>query len=244
MSKLRKRPKRIGLNSASLLPDERILLETPEGIELEFEVAGPVVRALAWLLDLAIRSVGYIAASFVLSALGAFGEGTLFVSIFLIEWLYPVAFEVTLGATPGKRAFGLVVCNDNGTPISWSGSILRNLLRVADFLPAFYGLGLVVMMWNKEFKRLGDMVGSTLVVYNQKTELEHEFEGVTSYPPPRSLKPLEQHAILDFAERSHWLSEARAQELANLLDSLTGERDERAVRRLYAYANWMKKGGQ
>ncbi|MHB1334243.1 MAG: RDD family protein, partial [Sulfuriferula sp.] len=69
-------------------------IETPEGVELRLRVAGPVVRSLAWAIDLLIRGGIYIALSIVFSMFGKFGWGLLLVGLFLIEWFYPVLFEV------------------------------------------------------------------------------------------------------------------------------------------------------
>lgn len=222
--------------------DQVISFETPEGIDLDLDVAGPVVRALAWLVDQCYRLIGYVVLSIVLSVMGDLGQGAMLLAVFLVEWWYPVLFEVSTGTTPGKKQFGLMVCCDNGTPVSWSASILRNLLRVADFLPLFYGLGLAVMMCNKEFKRLGDLIGGTLVIYRTEATREPEIGDAESIVPPQPLKPAEQRAILDFVERSHSLSNARTEELADLLSGITGAKGQEGVKRVRGLANWMKKG--
>ncbi len=97
---------------------------------------------------------------------------------FLLEWLYPVAFELTRwGATPGKRALGLKVVMDNGLPVTPAASLTRNLLRVADFLPFLYGFATVCLLTRRDFKRLGDLAAATLVVYQppevRKLQLAH-----------------------------------------------------------------------
>jgi len=48
---------------------------TPEGIELSLRLAGPVSRALAWILDLLIRLAVITAFGIVLGVLGKFGWG-------------------------------------------------------------------------------------------------------------------------------------------------------------------------
>lgn len=220
--------------------------ETPEGIELELEIAGPVVRACAWLTDGAIRLAIYLLASTVLTWFGALGMGSFLIVVFLIEWFYPVIFEVTRGATPGKRAFNLEVCQDNGTPVTWPASIIRNLLRVADFLPVFYGVGLVSMLCNRDFKRLGDMVAGTVVVYRhedgQAQGTVRDSEAHPAQAPSQVLQLAEQRAILDFAERSASLSADRVEELADILSPLTHSTGRNAADRLLGYASWIRKG--
>ena len=131
--------------------------EVPEGVDLELRIAGPIVRILAWLIDLLIRGAAYLVLMFILSLFGAIGWGIMLIVTFFFEWLYPVVFELYQGATPGKKTLNLYVCHDDGTPVNWQSSMLRNLLRVVDWLPLFYALGLITMCVNKEFKRLGDI---------------------------------------------------------------------------------------
>ena len=88
------------------------------------------------------------AALFSAGAEGLVEEGAAFVTVFLLEWFYPVFFEVYRnGATPGKQALNLAVVQDDGIPVGWSASMVRNLLRTADLLPFLYGCGLLSMMW-------------------------------------------------------------------------------------------------
>ena len=85
-------------------------VNTPEGIALELSPAGPVPRLLAWLLDLLLRSGISILLFITLSILGKLGIGIALILLFLLEWFYPVFFEVLArGATPGKAALDLVV---------------------------------------------------------------------------------------------------------------------------------------
>ena len=80
-------------------------VETPEGVHLRLRPAGPVPRAYAWVLDFLIRAAAYIFLAIFLPGLGDFGGGLLLIAIFLLEWFYPVLFEVYRdGQTPGKRA--------------------------------------------------------------------------------------------------------------------------------------------
>ncbi len=219
--------------------DTRQAIETPEGIAIEIVVAGPVSRALAWLLDTLIRSAIYIALAIPASFLGKMGWGILLILIFLIEWFYPVYFEVMKnGATPGKQSLGLRVLHDDATPIGWSASVVRNLLRVVDFLPAFYGFGLITMLLNKDFKRLGDIVAGTVVVYADKTPPVFEANDIPATAPPFPLQLTEQQAILSFAQRSPLLTDERAEELAALTGPLV-ENTGSARQRLLAISNWI-----
>jgi len=57
--------------------------------------------------------------------------------------------------------------------------------------------------------------------------------------PPPGLAPDEQAVIVEFAERCGQLTPQRQQELADLLQPLTGCSGEAGVQRLLGYANWL-----
>jgi len=217
--------------------------EIPEGVRLEFRLAGPVVRACAWGIDAALRALLYILLSVLLSFMGGVGMAVMLIGFFLVEWFYPALFELYRGATPGKKAMGIQVIQDNGTPLDASTALLRNLLRAVDFLPLLYGLGITSMLIDRQFRRLGDLAAGSLVVYQDRA-LQRRPPAVERVErPPLELTEAEQTALLNFAERGELLSSARRIELAQLLGPLTGLRGEAAVERLYAYANWITRGG-
>jgi uncharacterized RDD family membrane protein YckC len=216
--------------------------ETPEGILLQLKPAGPVARACAWAIDILIKGIIYILIAMLSAFLGGIGVALMLIGFFLLEWFYPVVFEIGSGATPGKKAMGLVVVHDNGTPVSLSASLIRNLLRVADFLPLFYGVGLLSILANRNFQRLGDMVAGTLVVYRERDKTDISIPNVAPKPPPVPLSVEELRNLIAFAERSPHLSEERRIELADQLSELTGLQGQAAVKELYAYANWLTRG--
>lgn len=218
-------------------------VETPEGVEIGLRVAGPVPRLLAAAIDLVIRVGIYTLLAIPAGLLGDGGIGLLLVAMFLLEWFYPVLFEVRRGgATPGKRRLGLQVLHRDGTPVGWMASIVRNLLRFADFLPAAYGFGIASMLVDRDFRRLGDLAAGTVVVHREAEMFGYR---VPAGPPVRPQVPLdldEQRAVLDFAERLGTWSEARSAELAGLAAPLTGvpaPGGVEGVRHLLGLANWI-----
>lgn len=212
---------------------------TPEGITLSLRVAGPPARLLAWILDLVIMSVGQGLVTVVLAILGEIGQGVALIVLFSINWFYPVAFEVTRGATPGKKALGLMVVHDDGRPIGLMASLLRNLLRFADFLPVAYGAGLVSMLLSRDFQRLGDLAAGTLVVYTEPDESEIDLPSAEPVPPPVSLSREEQRALIDFGSRAKRLSQARTVELAEIAQPLTGAVGADGAQRLLGMVLWV-----
>ena len=216
-------------------------LETPENIDLELHLAGPFVRIIAFSIDIAIRLGIQIIAFMVLSYFDKIGMAAMMILMFLLEWLYPVYFEVFhAGMTPGKKAKNIRVIHDDGTPIGWSSSIIRNLLRFVDFLPFGYIFGLVTMCSNRHFKRMGDFTAGTLVVYQQTASTHPPIPNDKPLPSPIPLTLKEQRALLSYAERLHNLSADRQRELANHLSSVTNEKDNDAVVLLVRIANWLR----
>lgn len=215
-------------------------LPTPEGIEIVLRLAGPVPRALAWLIDFFLRVATVMIAGWVLNLFGGFGWGAILILAFLLEWLAPAAFEVWAhGATPGKRALGLVVLHDDGTPVGWAAALVRNLLRAVDFLPVVYGFGLTAMLLNRDFKRLGDIAAGTVVAYR---DARKDALAIPAAPPVAPIAPLaldEQRAVLDFAERAATLTPERAQEIAEIAVPITGARPGYETQRLIEVANFL-----
>lgn len=216
--------------------------ETPEGIVLEIKIAGPVVRACAWAIDAGIRTGVYIALAIGLSIFGGVGLAAMLIGLFLIEWFYPAVLEALKGATPGKKAMGIWVIHDNGTPLTWPGSLIRNLLRAADFFPLAYGFGLLSMLASPDFKRLGDLAAGTLVVYRDSPPDLPALPQGTPAPPPAGLSLEDQRVLVAFGERSGSLTQQRAEELAGILAELTGKQGAEGVQQLYGYANWLARG--
>lgn len=214
--------------------------ETPEGIDLTAQLAGPVPRILAYSVDLFYRSLILLALAIALAFAGRAGWGFWLLASFLLEWFYPVFFEVLKGGqTPGKKAFSLAVVNDNLTPVTWSASIMRNLLRFADFLPFGYCTGILSMTCSKHFQRLGDFAAGTIVVYRERHKDPVPLPDAPPAPPPRGLQLQDQQAIVSLTERSNELSNARQEELADLLKPLTGKSGSAGLKQLQGIGRWL-----
>lgn len=207
-------------------------------MELGLKLAGPVPRALAWLLDFGWRAAALMALATVLPLLGEFGFGIFLIVWFLLEWVVPAWCEVAWGgATPGKKVMGLRVLRDDGAPVGWGPALSRNLLRFADFLPFLYLGGLVAMLCNREFKRLGDYVAGTVVVHADRPSDARRIAPADPQAPTRSLSLDEARAVLDLAERAPQLGPERSAELAALAASVLGGRGD--VVALMRVANYL-----
>ena len=166
--------------------DEYLHIETPENVAFGYEVAGIGSRFLAALIDsimiLIIESVTYVTLLLIVTSLlninladedrvlsawlvamfGLVGFGLL--------WGYYIFFELVWnGQSPGKRALRLRVIKSDGRPIALTEAIIRNIVRLVDFLPFSYAIGVTSMFIDGQARRLGDMAAGTLVVIDRET---------------------------------------------------------------------------
>lgn len=209
----------------AVMIDTRHPLETPEGTDLSLYPAGFWVRSLAYTIDWLIRVAVVVATGFLFSASGI-GQGMTLVVYFLMEWFYPVYFELCHnGQTIGKKALHLKVINDDGTPVTFAASLIRNLLRTVDFLPVFYISAIIASLCNRDFKRLGDLAAGTLVVYTNPIKPSPAIDNVGVRPVPEGFSTDEQRVLVTFAQRSATMSGARQAELANIISPLVAPGD-------------------
>ena len=166
-------------------------------MELEFSIAGIGSRFVAVLLDHLLIGVAFllltILSAFIFDSLerhlGLLGKWTLAVFIalnFLLYWGYFTLFEAFWrGQTPGKHVMKLRVIKDSGRQITLFEAMSRNLLRIVDYLPAFYLAGVITMLCTKRNQRLGDLGAGTLVVHERSDEQPLLIERGTSIMPAR-----------------------------------------------------------
>ncbi|MBN1313653.1 MAG: RDD family protein [Anaerolineae bacterium] len=163
--------------------DELLQIDTPENVVFGYEVAGLGSRFMAALIDYIVIIAGLLLLYllfFVLvfnSGMEDLGEqadifgwliAILILASFILQWGYYIVFEMLWnGQSPGKRLLKLRVIRTDGTPISLVESLIRNLVRLIDFLPITYGIGFVTMFANAQSRRLGDLAAGTLVVFDR-----------------------------------------------------------------------------
>lgn len=220
--------------------DTRVVVETPEGVDFQFVIAGPGTRMYAWLIDMLLKLGILAVVGIVLSVLGAFSQagqnfvaGIMLVSGFLMDWFYGSLFESWMnGQTPGKRSAGLRVVRTNGTPIDITSAIGRNFLRTADMLPLFYTVGLISMLMTRRMQRLGDLVFDTMVI-DERREWISRTGGLTanieplarSECPRRFNVPERTLAVIErLFETDRLISEARREEIARPLSEALRQR--------------------
>jgi len=222
--------------------DTVLTAETPEGIGISIRPAGFAVRATAFLIDAAIRFVFLMICATALAAGGKFGGGLLLICLFVLNWLYPVIFELSAAAaTPGKRILGLVVLMANGLPITPAGCLIRNLLRFVDALPAFYAFGIASMLLRNDSRRIGDLAGGTVVAYRDDVQPAGSLAAAEPIAPPTVLSRRQQIAIMAFGFRVARLTPQRAEEIAELASAALQDTPARLslTARLVGVARWL-----
>jgi len=157
-------------------PIEKLNIETPEQIELEFPIAGLGSRGLALLVDSLLQLVVVIVVIFADSLLsadlgrywataGKWMTAIIIFVLFCLYWGYFAIFEAFWnGQTPGKRQAKIRVITASGRPITVFEAIARNFMRAVDSQLG-YVVGAVAIAVDKKNRRLGDMVAGTVVVH-------------------------------------------------------------------------------
>ncbi len=207
----------------------RIQIVTPENIEVTYELAGMGSRYVAVLVDhllqILLVLLVSLAAGLLLGAASPFGrvvagtasgyvQALVGLIVFFIIFGYFAAFEILwAGRTPGKRLAGLRVVRDGGYPIDPYSAIARNLIRIIDFLPAAYGVGLISIFISDRYKRLGDHAAGTLVIKERSPSVLGERPRVPASPnvvhltafvkSVDAVTPEEFRAIHRFVQRRH-----------------------------------------
>lgn len=215
--------------------DGRLSLITPEGVRLALTPASPYLRALAWLIDVLIWGVGVTLVRWILPN-SSVSTGVFLVILFLTYWGYPIICEVYFGGrSPGKRATGLEVVRSDGLPVGWAESSLRNLLLVADFLPMAYATGLVCMLCDTHFRRLGDIVAGTQVIHHEQPPQRRPVPSAAPLAPPFPLSAEQQRTLADLFERERSLPAERMAELGTIAAPLTGLTGANSVEAMRGY---------
>ena len=209
--------------------DERLRLRTPEGAQLTLVPAGIMARLVAFAIDMAIRIAIYIGAAIILGLMESISGGLMLILIFLLEWFYPVVFELFMnGQTPGKRTMGIAVVHSDGSPVTANGSIVRNLLRTADMFPVFYLAGFLSMLISRRFQRLGDLAADTLVIHLEQGSRPAAVVNVPEQAPDWPVDVQDQQTLVSFLERGQALTPERRQELARIVfPEMTDQEAER-----------------
>jgi uncharacterized RDD family membrane protein YckC len=174
-----------------------LVISTPERVAFQYEIAGIGSRFLAQILDSLVITVILIAITILATSMGGlFGSGELALLIeiilgfILLAGYFLISEAAWNGQTLGKRAARLRVVGDHGEPLTLGQAAIRNLVRIVDFLPVFYAIGMLTLFINGRGKRLGDFAAGTLVVRDRERvslyDLSTAPAGAVAAPQPAS----------------------------------------------------------
>lgn len=184
--------------------DETLNIDTPENVRFDYDIAGMGSRFIAALIDTTIIVILQVVANLLVILVLTYSSAASFVEnlrsleswvialvgliSFLFLWGYYIFFEMLWnGQTPGKKLINLRVIRGDGTPITLAESIIRNLVRLVDFLPAFYGIGTVAVFINRQSRRLGDLAAGTLVIREKNQQIS--LQSLAALQPASQSRP-------------------------------------------------------
>lgn len=222
-------------------------------MDYAMRIMGFGALCLATLLILGLLAMVLPGVRDIMEFLSSFVTAILIVTWFALDWFYGGFLETYWnGQTLGKRVFGLRVLTIHGEPINGLQAVLRNVLRYVDLFPLlsleiFNGLGperlfdeqrwpsayviptlivgLIAMLLNSRYQRLGDLVCGTMVVIDERQWLT----GIVKLEDPRAVQlagllpadfvvsPTLARALAMYVDRRRFFSFARRREIAKHL---------------------------
>jgi uncharacterized RDD family membrane protein YckC len=212
---------------------------TPERVNLQYDIAGVGSRGAAVIIDTTIQYAAIVivfltaaAASWLAGpdAEGGGGRtvllvGLILLAIFAISNGYFMLFEIVWnGQTPGKRVVGVRVIRENGYPLRPVDAVIRNVVRMVDWLPFLYGAGIVTMLLNNRARRLGDFASGTIVVREGPRTLRTLVApSPAEHPSPVTLSNADATLVRDFLTRRGSLDGTARLELAQRLAAVVAQ---------------------
>ncbi len=241
--------------------EDHYSIETPEGLRLDLVLAGVGTRIVAAIIDTAavgaLMFAVAVGAAMIAPLLGESPADAGFVLIaFVLALLtaipltYFVVFETLDGGRSlGKRALRMRVVRDNGLPVGFTGSLIRNLLRLIDVLPGAYLVGLLAVLASAGNQRIGDMAAGTLVVMEPTTRSTPTWTPGGETTGPRwdvsRVTDEQLRAIRYFLERRPTLSHEQqllfAAQIAGRVRPVVGTAGEHLVDNEFLEKVWMTK---
>lgn len=157
-------------------------IATPEGVVFSLPLAGVVTRAIATFIDFFVAMAAISIVQNILIFTAVFAPDISMGAMVLIQFALVEGYRATSemlwkGQTIGKRVVGIRVMDERGLNLRPSQVLIRNLVRLADALPAFYAVGGIACLLGRRCQRLGDLAAGTVVVISRKAAAP-EVDGV------------------------------------------------------------------
>jgi uncharacterized RDD family membrane protein YckC len=211
---------------------DSLTIQGADAVEYAMPIAGVGSRCYAFTIDWHIRvilALTWAALGWFVAELGGFDElsgliGYVFwLPSVALYFLYHPVLEIAMqGRTPGKRMAGVRIVDVHGHTPGVGALLMRNVFRLVDALPAFYGLGLVVAMLTQRQVRIGDIAAGTLLIHEEKVTAQ-AFRRSTRLLLDQRLTPAQQEFLQDLLERWPQLDQAVRARFARALLAELGE---------------------
>jgi uncharacterized RDD family membrane protein YckC len=146
---------------------------TPAGVRPNLASDGDRIVAviLDTILIFVVSLVILIPLSILIGVFSAFGSfpSLFFGPVTLLTWLlwllYFTYFESTTGQTPGKQVMKIRVVDETTLQhLDFGLALVRNILRIIDWLPFFYLIGFLLIATTEKKQRIGDMAARSIVI--------------------------------------------------------------------------------
>jgi uncharacterized RDD family membrane protein YckC len=182
--------------------DPKLEVATPERVSLSLPIAGIGFRSMAYLIDALLLFAAGVVLFFITSflipdllraaqSLSGIERAAFGLIAFALIWGYWTGMELAWrGQTVGKRLMKIRVVKSDGSPIGLFESAVRNLLRIIDFMPACYPVGLISMLVDSRHRRLGDLVAGTMLVREETIDLSRYAAARSSELPAQEVELL------------------------------------------------------
>src|SRR5262245_46693125 len=188
-------PERSMTRDASPRGGADLVVDSVTGVDVVLPVAGPGARAFAFVLDWHIRVIlllaWYVVAALVYnrawSLTPPFDPGGRWFGLVILPGvglyvLYHAILEIAMrGRTPGKRWAGVRLVTRAGATPSIGALLTRNVFRIIDSFPVFYGIGLAATVLTRDHVRIGDLAAGTLLVYERGETLFAHIGSATAH---------------------------------------------------------------
>lgn len=145
-----------------------IEIETAQNIVIQFELAGFIQRALAFLIDSIILFILWFI--FILITGNAFyeiyqfGGAPIFIlSSFIVSYFF-VFESLNNGQSIGKLALGIRVISADGSSPKYYDLLIRNIFILFDVLLSLGAVGFLFIASTEKSQRIGDLIAQTLVI--------------------------------------------------------------------------------
>lgn len=211
---------------------EQITITSAGGVEVKLDLVALGGRSYAFVLDWHFRFLAATAwfffalrsltGGFVVEDNKVFTSGTTVFYLVLLPALaiyflyHPVLELVMHGRTPGKRMAGIRIVAKDGSSASSGAILLRNVFRLIDSLPAFYVLGILVCLFNKQHLRIGDMAAGTVLIYEEQVS-KKRLNMIMDTGGTQALSTQQRELVAEVLERWRELEPGRRRQIAQAL---------------------------